>query len=417
MVENIFRRLSQAEHARGSMSNRIFEAGREVLRPIVFAIGIIIIVYLPILSFEDIEGKMFRPMALTVVFALVGSLACALTLVPVMASLLIKQVSHGEPWLARKCDRAHAWLTAAIAPRPRIALAVAGIVLAVSFLFAPFLGTEFIPTLDEGSINLDVLRVPSISLDGAIADATRVEKVLMKEVPEVTTIVSRIGHSELATDPTGPDESDQYVFLKPHDEWRFKHRDDLVADIQRILEKEVPEDNFGFSQPIEEKLNDMIAGIKGNVAIHIYGDDFDKMMDMGAKIFAVVRALPGAADGKIAPRAGLPDLDIKVDRSAVARYGINVKDVLDAIETLGGKVVGQVVEGDARYLLQVRFAKEARSNREQIDDIKIAAPDGKLIPLAQLATFTSREGPVAIWRENLTRRVSVAINVRGTDLG
>jgi len=420
MVENIYRRLAQSdqsEHTDVPMSRRIYEAGREVLRPIVFAIGIIIIVYLPILSFENIEGKMFRPMALTVIFALTGSLVCALTFVPVMASLLVRKVRHDEPRVVRMCNRAHAWLTRAAAPRPRIVVGAAAALLLLSFAIAPFLGTEFIPTLDEGSINLDVLRVPSIALDGAIADATRVEHALMKEVPEVTSVVSRIGHSELATDPTGPDESDQYVFLKPRDEWRFRDKDELVSDIERILEREAPEDNFGFSQPIEEKLNDMIAGIKGDVAIHIYGDNFDKMMDLGAKIFAVVRTLPGAADGKIAPRSGLPSLDITIDRTAVARYGINVADVLDAIETLGGKVVGQVVEGDARYLLQVRFAKDARSNREQIDDIRIAAPDGKLIPLAQLATFTAQEGPVAIWRENLSRRVSVAINVRGTDLG
>jgi cobalt-zinc-cadmium resistance protein CzcA len=416
MVENIFRRLAQPSSVRGSMSSRIFEAGREVLRPIVFAIGIIIIVYLPILTFENVEGKMFRPMALTVAFALVGSLVCALTFVPVMASLLIRKGSHGEPWLARISSRAHARITRSIAPHPRMAVGVAGLLLLASFALAPFLGTEFIPTLDEGTVNLDVLRVPSISLDSAIADATRTEKAL-SVLPEVTTVVSRIGHSELATDPTGPDESDVYVFLKPREQWRFKDHEELVTEIERILKKEVPENNFGFSQPIEEKLNDMIAGIKGDVAIHIYGDDFDKMMEMGRKIFGVVKALPGAGDGKIAPRDGLPDLNIEIDRAAVARYGINVSDVLDTIETIGGKTIGQVVEGDARYILQVRFASAARSSLDQLDDIKVAAPDGKLIPLAQLASFTKQEGPVSIWRENLTRRVSVAINVRGTDLG
>jgi heavy metal efflux system protein len=416
MVENIFRRLGQPANPQLSMSKRIFDAGREVLRPIVFAIGIIIIVYLPILTFENVEGKMFRPMALTVVFALIGSLICALTLVPVMASLLIKRVSHSEPWAARWCGRAHAWITARVVPHPRLAVGVVVAIAVGSFALAPFLGTEFIPTLDEGTVNLDVLRVPSISLDSAIADATRTEKVLQK-MPEVTSVVSRIGHSELATDSMGPDESDVYVFLKPRDEWRFKDHDDLVNDIDRRLAKEVPENNFGYSQPIEERLNDMMAGIKGDVAIHIYGDDFDKMMAMGEKIFSVISVLPGAADGKIAPRSGLPDLNIEIDRSAVARYGINASEVLDAIETIGGKVVGQVVEGDARYLLQVRLASEARLRIDQLDDIKIAASDGALIPLAQLARFTSHEGPVAIWRENLTRRVTVAMNVRGTDLG
>src|SRR6185437_11992340 len=176
----------------------------------------------------------------------------------------------------------------------------------------------------------------------AIINAERTEKVL-KSVPEVTSVVSRIGHSELATDTNGPDESDVYVFLKPHHEWRFKHREDLVNDIEQRLKREVPENRFAFSQPIENRLNDMIAGIKGDVAIHVYGDNFEKMLQMGQKILGVVSALPGAADGKIAPRTGLPDLNIEIDRTAVARYGINVSDVLDAIETLGGKVLGQVV--------------------------------------------------------------------------
>ncbi len=416
MVENIFRRLAENPESRRPMSSRIFEAGREVLRPIVFAIGIIIIVYLPILTFENVEGKMFRPMAYTVIFALVGSLLCALTLVPVLASLLIKKVPEGEPWLARMCDRAHAWITRRVVPNPRLAGGISAALLLGSFVLAPFLGSAFIPTLDEGALNLDVLRIPSISLDDAIANANRTEKVI-RTLPEVTDVVTRVGHSELATDTAGPDESDVYVFLKPRDEWRFKTREELINHIDQLLEREIPENRFSFSQPIENRLNDMIAGIKGDVAIHIYGDDFKKMLEMGDKIFGIVSALPGAADGKIAPRTGLPDLNIEVDRAAVARYGINVSDVLDTIETLGGKMLGQIVEGNARYLLQVRFANDSRSTLEQIEDIKIAAPDGKLIPLAQLATMTTQEGPVSIWRENLTRRVSVAINVRGTDLG
>jgi cobalt-zinc-cadmium resistance protein CzcA len=359
---------------------------------------------------------MFRPMALTVIFALVGSLACALTFVPVLASLQLRKGSHAEPLTARIADRAHAWLSERIIPRPRMVLGVTAALLAISFAVAPFLGTEFIPTLDEGTLNLDVLRVPSISLDGAIANATRTEKVL-KEVPEVTRVISRIGHSELATDTAGPDESDVYVFLKPRDEWRFKDREELVDDIAARLSREVPEDRFGFSQPIENRLNDMIAGIKGDVAIHIYGDNLDKMLETGREIFRVVSEIPGAADGKIAPRTGLPDLNIEIDRAAAARYGINVSDVLDTVETIGGRVSGQVVEGNARYLLQVRFSGNSRATAEQLDDIKVATPDGKLIPLAQLARFSSHEGPVSIWRENLNRRVSVAMNVRGRDLG
>jgi cobalt-zinc-cadmium resistance protein CzcA len=415
MIENIFRRLGRGGDGGEPASHRIFEAGREVLRPIVFAIGIIIIVYLPILSFQKVEGKMFRPMALTVVFALAASLICALTYVPVMASLL-RYGDHREPWVARQLDRVHAWLCGKIWRVPKLAVGAAAMVLALSLALAPLLGTEFIPTLDEGALNLDVLRVPSISLESAIANATRTEKALI-EIPEVTRVVSRIGRPELATDTAGPDESDVYVFLKPHAQWRMGTREQLIGELEKKLKQRVPETRFGFSQPIENRVNDMIAGIKADVAVHIYGDDLDRMMAYGKRMLALLTSLPGAADPKMAPRDGLPMLNIAVDRNAVARYGINAADVLDAIEAMGGRIVGRVVEGDARYLLQVRFAQRFRNNRDSLDDIRVSAPDGKLIPLAQLAHFTLSEGPVSIWRENLVRRVTVAVNVRGTDLG
>jgi cobalt-zinc-cadmium resistance protein CzcA len=416
MIENIFRRLSQTDAHAGSVSHRIFDAGREVLRPIVFAIGIIIIVYLPILTFENVEGKMFRPMALTVIFALTGSLLFAMTYVPVMASLLLRHPAHHEPWVARQFDRLHAWLTKAAWSKPKLMMGLSAILLVASLSLAPFLGTEFIPSLDEGTINLDVLRVPSISLEDANKDADRTEKTLL-EMPEVTRVISRTGRPELATDTTGPDESDVYVFLKPPEEWRFRDRDELIGEMEKKLADRVPETRYGFTQPIEEKVSDMIAGIKADVAVHIYGDDFDKMMAYSQRVLKIISALPGAADGKVAPRAGLPSLNIAIDREAVARYGINAGDVLDTIETMGGRIVGQVVEGDARYLLQVRFAERSRNELERLGDIAVAAPDGKLIPLAQLAHFTLEEGPVSIWRENLVRRVTAAVNVRGTDLG
>jgi cobalt-zinc-cadmium resistance protein CzcA len=295
-------------------------------------------------------------------------------------------------------------------------MGLSAILLVASLSLAPFLGTEFIPSLDEGTINLDVLRVPSISLEDANKDADRTEKTLL-EMPEVTRVISRTGRPELATDTTGPDESDVYVFLKPPEEWRFRDRDELIGEMEKKLADRVPETRYGFTQPIEEKVSDMIAGIKADVAVHIYGDDFDKMMAYSQRVLKIISALPGAADGKVAPRAGLPSLNIAIDREAVARYGINAGDVLDTIETMGGRIVGQVVEGDARYLLQVRFAERSRNELERLGDIAVAAPDGKLIPLAQLAHFTLEEGPVSIWRENLVRRVTAAVNVRGTDLG
>lgn len=416
MIENIFHRLSRDPHGKGSMAHRVFEAGREVLRPIVFAIGIIIVVYLPILSFEEVEGKMFRPMALTVIFALAGSLLFALTYVPVMAAVFLKKIVPHDPWIVRQCDWIHERLRQKSMTRPgTVVLVVAGI-LGLSLLAAPFLGTEFIPTLDEGVINLDVLQAPSISLEEAISNSTEAEKAVL-ELPEVTRVVSRIGRPEIATAPNGPDESDVYIFLKPKAQWHVSSKDKLLEIIERQLHERVPGMRFAFSQPIEGRINDMISGIKADVAIHVYGDSLERMMKVGTRMMNVLASLPHAADIKMIPRTGLPSVNIEVDRAAVARYGINASDVLDAIETIGGHVVGQVVEGQARYPLQVRFEETARQNLDQLKEISVAAPAGALIPLAQLAHITVSEGPVAVWRDNLTRRITVAANVRGTDLG
>jgi cobalt-zinc-cadmium resistance protein CzcA len=289
-------------------------------------------------------------------------------------------------------------------------------ILGASFAIAPFLGSEFIPTLDEGVINLDVLQVPSISLEQAVTNSTEAEKALL-EIPEVARVVSRTGRPEIATDTIGPDESDVYVFLKPKDQWHIGSREELITQIENKLHERSPGTRFAFSQPIESRVNDMIAGVKGDVAIHIYGDNMERMMEVGEKMTRVLAAIPGAADIKMIPRKGLPSVNIQIDRAAVARYGINASDVLDAIKTIGGFVVGQVVEGQARYPLQVRFEETARSSLDELYHIQVASPDGALIPLAQLARINVTEGPVAIWRENLSRRITVAANVRGTDLG
>jgi cobalt-zinc-cadmium resistance protein CzcA len=414
MIENIARRLAQRQQV-GSIEHQVYEAGREVLRPIVFAIGIIIIVYLPILTFQEVEGKMFRPMALTVIFALSGSLIFALTIVPVLTSLLLRSGVHREPWVGRMADRLHERLSIVSTRWPLTAVGITTVVLLVSFGAAPFLGAEFIPTLDEGTINLDVLQSPSISLEAAVVNATAAEKAML-QIPEVTHVVSRIGRPEIATDTIGPDEADVYVFLKPRNQWRVHSRDELINEIANKLHARVPDMQFGFSQPIESRVNDMIAGVKGDVAIQLYGDDLDRMFALGRSIEKVIANLPGAADLKMIPRTGLPSINIEVDRAAVARYGINAADVLDAVESIGGKVVGQVVEGQARFPLQVRIAKSERATLDNLEDIKVASPSGVLIPLQQLASFKRSDGPVSIWRENLTRRVTIAANVRGTDL-
>jgi cobalt-zinc-cadmium resistance protein CzcA len=387
MIENIIRRLD--ENPDSSISHRVFAAGLEVLRPIVFAIAIIIVVYLPILSFQDVEGKMFRPMALTVIFALSGSLICALTLVPVMASLLLKNAANREPWVARQCARIHQHLRAVSRANAKAVVIATCALLAVGIAIAPFLGAEFIPSLDEGTILLDVLRDPSVSLEAAIGDATKTEKSLL-QIPEVARVISRTGRPEIATDTMGPDESDTYVLLKPRSQWRFSNTGELIEAIEQKLGRDVPETNFAFTQPIEERVQDMLAGIKADVAVHVYGDDLDRMVTVGRRILKVISQIPGAADPKILPRLGLPSLTMHVDREAVARYGINASDVLDTIETIGGKVVGQVVEDQARYSLQVRFDETSREDVSQLAHLQVAAPSAAVnVRGSDLATFVS----------------------------
>jgi heavy metal efflux system protein len=415
MIENISRRLENDEPPGSSVSRLVFAAGLEVLRPIVFAIAIIIVVYLPILSFQEVEGKMFRPMALTVIFALSGSLICALTLVPVMASLLLRNAPKKAPWIARQCARIHERLRAVSWANAKAVVIATCVLLAVGMAIAPFLGAEFIPSLDEGTILLDVLRDPSVSLEAANEDATATEKSLLK-MPEVARVISRTGRPEIATDTMGPDESDTYVLLKPRSQWRFSNTEALIEAMNRKLGHDVSETTFAFTQPIEERVQDMLAGIKADVAVHVYGDDLDKMVTVGRKILKIINEIPGAADPKFLPRLGLPSLTVHVDREAVARYGINASDVLDTVETIGGKIVGQVVESQARYSLQVRFDETAREDVSQLAHLQVAAPNGALIPLAQLAHFSFDEGLVSIWRQNLERRVTAAVNVRGSDL-
>jgi heavy metal efflux system protein len=260
------------------------------------------------------------------------------------------------------------------------------------------------------------MRTPSISSEGAIKDANLLEKTLLK-MPEVDRVITRTGQPEIAVDTMGPDESDAYVLLKPQSQWRVGDREALAELMDRELHRTIPQTHFGFTQPIEERVQDMLSGIKADVAVHIYGDDLNRMVAVGRRMLSVLGRLPGAADEKMLPRIGLPSLDIQIDRREVARYGINVSDVLDAVQAIGGRVVGQIAQGQARYFLQVRFTERSRKNVENLEDIIVAGPSGVQIPLSQLVHFSLHEGPTAIWRDNLNRRVTVALNVRGTDLG
>ena len=418
MIENIVRRMGSPQ-ARGiSREETIRDAGREVARPIFFAVLIIIIVYLPILTLQGVEGKMFRPMALTVVFALVGSLFLALMLMPVLAAIGFR--GHAE----EREPRIVHWLKARYRPllhrtlgRPRFTGSIAAAVFVLSLGLIPFMGSEFIPKLDEGAIAIQAWRLPSVALTESVKSTTLIEQVIRK-FPEVVTVVSRTGQAEIPTDPMGVETSDIFVILKDHGEWTTADtREGLIERFNEALEREVPGNVFSYSQPIELRVQELIAGVRSDVAVTLYGEDLEELRRVGADITAVVSAVPGAADVKMEQTGGLPFVRVKIRRDEIARYGINAAHVLDVVRTIGGRNVGEVLEGQRRFGLQVRFAPEARADLERIKDLKVADPRGRMIPLSQLADIIVEEGPAQISRENIHRKINVEANVRGRDLG
>jgi cobalt-zinc-cadmium resistance protein CzcA len=418
MIENIVRRLGEARRPGTSRDDVIREAGREVARPVFFAVLIIILVYVPILALEGVEGKMFKPMALTVILALVGSLVLALTLMPVLASLLFRKVTvEREPRIMH-------WLKAQYEPALQRSLrhpgwtgAAAGVLFVLSLVPVPFMGTEFIPRLDEGTIALQASRLPSVALSESVKSTTAIEKVL-KRFPEVETVISRTGQAEIPTDPMGVETSDIYVMLKDHAEWTTADsREGLIAAFDDALAKEVPGNVFSYTQPIELRVQELIAGVRSDVAVTLFGQDLGELRRVGAEIARVVGTVPGAADVRLEQTGGLPFLRVKIRRDEIARYGINAAQVLDVVRTMGGRTAGEVLEGQRRFAVQVRFSPEGRDNVEAIRNLKVADPRGRLIPLSQLADIVVEEGPAQITRENYNRRIAIESNVRGRDLG
>lgn len=420
VVENAVRRRAEAqhEHSHEPPERTILEACQEVGRPVVFAVGIITIVYLPLLSLTGIEGKMFKPMALTVVFALLGALILSLTFVPAALTYLLRgRVAETESMFIRWAKRAYVPALDFVLRYRGQTLAVVTTLVLVSFALFPFLGAEFIPRLEEGSLAVQIQRLPSVSLTESINIATNAEKVL-KTFPEVTKVVSKTGRAEVATDPMGVDLSDVYVELKPHEEWTTAEtREELVEKMSSALAENVPQANFSFSQPIELRVSELISGVRSDVAIKLFGDDLETLKVTADKIAATVGKVQGAADVKVEQVSGLPQLQIKPDRSAIARYGINVEDVNDLVETvIAGKEAGQVYEGEQRFNLVVRLQEDASRDVETIRNLLVSAPTGARVPLSQLADIRIVEGPAQISREDTRRRIGVELNVRGRDI-
>lgn len=419
VIENVTRRISETKARGPDVKKAVRAATLQVVRPVLFGTAIIMIVYVPILSLQGIEGKMFVPMAIAVLSALGAALVLALTFVPSAATWIYRNgLSEKEPFLARISRQLYEpLLVKALKFRKAVLLGATGTMILGAGV-ASTMGAEFIPSLDEGAIAMQTVRPPSVSLEESVRSNERVESTLRKAFPdEIDTIISRSGRAEIATDPMGVEVSDIYVMLHPMGEWKKAGtKAELVGAIAKKLNEEVPGQNYSFSQPIELRTNELISGVRSDVAVNLYGPDFDVLSEAGERLMRVLREVEGAADVNGDQVAGLPSLRVIVDRKAAARYGINAAEILDTVSTIGGRPVGTIFEGQERYTLQVRLKEDARSSPEQISRLLVTAPDGGRIPLNQVAQILSDEGPAVVSRENAQRRRTIQLNVRGRDL-
>ncbi|MBS1954252.1 MAG: efflux RND transporter permease subunit [Cyanobacteria bacterium SZAS-4] len=421
MVENIFRRLADATEHQETIKDTlqiVLEGAQEVGRPIVFAISIIIAVYLPLFTLEGIEGKMFHPLALTFIYALVGALLFSLTIIPVlcfwtMKGKIVERQNPVMEWVRGGC----AVLLQKSLHNPRVTITISLVALVASLCLLPLLGSEFLPELDEGSILLRTKLSPSVSHTESRRIATVVEKVL-KKYPEVEVVVSRIGRSGMGGDLEGIDNADVYIGLKPKSEWTTTHdKEELVNRMAKDL-NEIPGLIYSFSQPIADMVDDLVAGIKADLGIKIFGDNLETIDKISDRIEKVVEKIPGAADMQREHILGLPQLNIKLKRNVIARYGLNVADIQQVIETaIAGRVVTEVLEDTKRFGLLVRFPESYRDSPEDISSIMIDTPSGGRVPLKQLADVDVERGTVMVNREDGQRRTAVLANVRGRDLG
>ena len=415
MVENCVRRLGLAP-ASASKLDIVRDAAIEVRGPTMFGELIIAIVYLPILFLEGTEGKLFRPMALTVLFALAGSLILSLTLMPVLAATVLSREEEHEPLLMRIFHRLYHPVVRLAVHHPVVVSLCAAALVAASVPVAARLGAEFMPRLDEGDILIEVNRLPSATLEDSVPLTTRIERVLA-EFPEVRTVFSKTGRPEIANDIMGVQQTDVWVMLKPRGQWPADiPRDRLVERMSEALGSAVPGANFGFSQPIEMRVDELVAGVKADVAVLIYGDDLDTLGSLGKQIEGVLREIPGAADVRADWQANVPTLRIDARPDQLARNGIDGIEVMRTVSAMGGIQTGVIFEGRPRYPLVVKFPRAWREDESLVPQIPVGSAGGRPVPLGELADIRMAESPPSIEHENSRRRSFVSANVRGRDV-
>lgn len=429
IVENCLRRFGEAQHGLGRLLTRqerftlAASATDEVIRPSLFGVLIITLVYVPIFALTGVEGKMFHPMAITVVMALSAALVLSLTFVPAAVALFVTgKIEEKESPLMRGARRFYApALDWALNMRMLVVAGAVGLVLLAGFA-ASRMGSEFVPNLDEGDIAMHALRIPGTSLSQAIKMQTALE-AKVKSFPEVDRVVAKIGTAEVATDPMPPSVADTFIILKDRKEWPDprKPRAKLVAELQAAVAT-VPGNNYEFTQPIQMRFNELLSGVRADVAVKVFGDDLDQLLEIGGAVKGVVDGIEGAQDVGLEQITGLPVLQITPDRAALARLGLNIEDVQDVVATsLGGAVAGQIFEGDRRFDVVVRLPEDIRRNVDEIGRLRIPLPAGEgprgFVPLSEVAKIEVEIGPNQISREDGKRRVVVTANVRGRDLG
>ena len=420
MIDNILRKLGHSTATdRDQRLAVIHEAAREVIRPVTFAVGIIILVYVPILALTGIEGKMFQPMALTVILALAGSLIFAVTAVPVLSFWFARgNASNQDTWVLRHLRRVYEPCLRFSLGRPAYVAFPAIGLFVISLGIGWTLGVVFVPRLDEGDMAIQVWRLPSISIDESVKTAMAVERSL-RQFPEVVKVVTRTGSPEIATDVMGIELSDVFVVLKPYGEWTSaRTKEELIEKMRATVLKAVHGVGLSFTQPIEMRFNEMTAGVRSDVAIKIFGDDLEVLRKHAERVARTVEQVPGAADVRIEQVSGIPRIRVKIYREQIARYGINADDVLGVVQAVRvGKVVGTVFEGRRRFDLVVRLAPHASEGRATLANLLVPTPHGELVPLSRVADVMVDEGPAQISREDVRRKIIVECNIRGRDLG
>ena len=425
IVENCLRRLSLVSHggAVPPTSERlrlVFEATREVIRPALFGVFIITAVYLPIFALSGVEGKMFHPMAQTVVIALIAAMILSVTAVPAAVALFVRKPprAHTEDRFARFANRFYAPLLAA-ALRARVAVVTAAVVLVLlAGLLAARMGSEFLPSLDEGDIAMHALRIPGTSLTQAVGMQTQLEAAVRK-LPEVDHIVAKLGTADIATDPMPPSVADNFIILKDREQWpdRRKPKTEVVAELERAV-RVIPGNNYEFTQPIQMRFNELLSGVRADVAVKVYGDDLEQLAEIGRRLQTITARVAGAQDVALEQVTGLPVLSVQPRREALARYGLDVSALQDLVASAyGGEPVGTIFEGDRRHDLVVRLPDALRENVDTFARLPVPLPGSGYVPLGEVAELELAQGPNQINRENGKRRVVVTANVRGRDLG